>query len=132
MLRLLGNRTNPRVQAAYVCSHTCNGWCARGRFQQSGFCRFGCGHGIDKLEHFPTCPVVRKFLERAGDWLWALGVTALDSFLCMDVGPNGDLTLQKGLSLYALYKLYNGIRYRTYTLDEFLDAFLRLRLEGNR
>ena len=50
----------------------------------------------------------------------------------MDVGSDCDLALQKGLSLYALYQLYNGIRYHKYKPEELFDAFHRLRLEGRR
>ena len=87
LLCMLGTHATPRVQAAYMRT-IFNGWCTRGRFQQIGACRFGCGHGVDKIEHFPMCPVVKTLLASTGTWHGTHGVTPLDSFLCMDVGSS--------------------------------------------
>ena len=54
-------------------------------------------------------------------------------FMCMDVGSSHiDLAVQKGLSIYALYHIHNGIRHNFDHLSEFQDAFHRLPLEGKR
>ena len=45
---------HPRVAAAYLRT-ICNGWCTSHRFQGAGPCRFACGRGRDKLEHFAFC-----------------------------------------------------------------------------
>ncbi len=50
----------------------------------------------------------------------------------MDVDSDAGLAVQKCLSLYALYQLYNGIRYDVFRPEEFQDAFRRLRQEGLR
>ena len=50
-----------------------------------------------------------------GTWHGTHGVTPLDGLLCMGVRSSDvELALQKGLSLYALYQLYNGIRFTSH------------------
>ncbi len=131
VLKILGSNSNPRVQAAYIRT-VFDGWCTKACFQEEGSCRFRCGRGCDKIRHFATCKVVRRLLDSTGTWTWSSSKSALDSFLCMDVDSDAGLAVQKCLSLYALYQLYNGIRYDVFRPEEFQDAFRRLRQEGLR
>jgi len=50
----------------------------------------------------------------------------------MDVGTDEDQVVHKCLNLYALYQLYNGLRYDRFGPEEFQDAFRRFRSEGQR
>ena len=59
-------------------------------------------------------------------------MAALDSFLSMDVRTDDDQVVHKCLNLYALYQLYNGLRYDRFGPEEFQDAFRRFRSEGQR
>ena len=54
VLEVLGRRTSPKVQAAYLRTF-CDGWCTRRRFQGDAQCAFGCGAGFDGLEHYARC-----------------------------------------------------------------------------
>jgi hypothetical protein len=129
ILQVLGKRSNPRVQAAYLRT-VCDGWCTKACFQEVGSCRFRCGHGWDNAKHFASCAVVRQLFNSTGTWTWSAGMSALDSFLCMDVGTDEDQVVHKCLNLYALYQLYNGLRYDRFGPEEFQDAFRRFRSEG--
>ena len=73
-----------------------------------------------------------ELLNSTQTWTGSADLSALDSFLCMDVGSNEELAEQKCLSLYALYQLYNSLRYDRFSIAEFQDAFRRFRLDGQR
>ena len=59
------------------------------------------------------------------------GPNALDVFFCMD-SSDEEVIAARGLGLYALYRLYNSIRYNIFQPQEFQDAFNRYLLEGLR
>ena len=49
---------------------------------------------------------------------------ALDSFLILR-DMHEEVIAARGLALYALYRLYNGIRHGQFCPTEFQDAFVR-------
>ena len=53
---------------------------------------------------------------------------ALDSFLIMR-DKQEEVVVARGVALYALYRLYNGIRHGQFCPAEFRDAFVRFTLE---
>lgn len=58
VLQLLGRRSVPRVQAAYLRT-VCDGWCTRRRFQgRNSQCLFGCGRGEDAIRHYAHCRTI--------------------------------------------------------------------------
>ena len=81
-LRLLGDTSSPRIQAAYLRT-ICNGWCTKRRFQNSGGCSFGCGGGEDSIEHFAHCRLIREWFFKCLQLNWRSGNGALDDFLCI-------------------------------------------------
>ena len=109
-----------------------------------GGCIFGCGMGEDKLQHFAYCKVVGEFFIIAFNLAWPRGTGALDAFLCMDTSSDqhflasgGALTheevvVRRCLCLYALYRLYNGLRHHTFTHEDCFGAFHRFIREGMR
>ena len=53
----------------------------------------------------------------------------LDSFLCMS-DVHEDVLRSRAAGLYALYRLYNGIRYNFFTPREYQAAFNKFITEG--
>ena len=49
-----------------------------------------------------------------------------------DVLEDDTLVLQRALSLYSLFRLHNGIRYRQFPPSEFAGAYNRFLREGAR
>ena len=123
ILEVLKNHSTPRVQASFLRT-VCNGWCTRSRYQGVGGCLFGCGRGEDKLAHFATCGVVSVMMHNGIHLPCPRGTGALDSFLCMDT-TDEDTIVARCKGLYALYRLYNGIRHHAFIQNEFQDAFNR-------
>jgi len=89
-----------------------------------GDCLFLCGRGEDKLAHFATCGVVSVMMHNGIHLPCPRGTGALDSFLCMDT-TDEDTIVARCKGLYALYRLYNGIRHHAFIQNEFQDAFNR-------
>ena len=58
------------------------------------------------------------------------GPGALDVFLCMS--STEEEVAARGVWIYALYRLYNGLRYNVFQPQEFQDAFSRFVREGLR
>ena len=123
VMSVLQRRANPRVQAAYLRT-VCNGWCTRRRFQdRAATCTFGCGRGMDSVEHFARCPLVGQLFDR-NSRLQAGGTeAALDSFLILNDLHDEEKILSRGIGLYALYRLHNGIRHGLFTQEEVYQAF---------
>ncbi len=130
VLGILGRHSNPRVQAAYLRS-ICNGWCTKGRFQKKGNCAFGCGGGVDKLEHYARCTVVGGLLSSHSNLDWDRGHGALDALFCMNTSSQEEV-VQRSLGLYALYRLHNGLRYNAFLPQDMAGAFHRFVCEGKR
>ena len=123
ILEVLKNHSTPRVQASFLRT-VCNGWCTRHRFQGLGGCPLGCGRGEDKLTHFATCRVVTEIMHEGIRLPCPRGTGALDSFLCMN-STDEDTIVARCKGLYALYRLYNGIRHHVFIQAEFQDVFNR-------
>ena len=127
VLEVLGRKTSPKVQAAYLRTF-CNGWCTRKRFQQHAGCVFGCGVGFDGLEHYAKCRTVGQLFASGFNLVGHRGNDALDSFLILR-DMHEEVVVARGLALYALYRLYNGIRHGQFCPSEFHAAFMRFSLE---
>jgi hypothetical protein len=123
VLAVLQRMSSPRVQASYLRA-LCDGWCTRRRFQCKDGCLFGCGHGEDSLSHFANCSVVSRLYCIGVNVPGFRGSDALDSFFCMNTSDEEEIVVRcKGL--YALYRLYNGLRYHAFLPTEYQDAFIR-------
>ena len=128
VMEVLRAKATPRVQAAYLRT-ICDGWCTRHRFQGHGGCVFGCEGGIDKLDHYACCAVVGRLFDTNLNLQGPSGQGALDVFLCMrDV--HDEVIKLRAVGLYALYRLYNGIRHNQFSPQEFQGAFGRFVREG--
>jgi len=122
-LEVLKRRSTPKVQASFLRT-VCQGWCTRHCFQGSGGCLFGCGRGDDRLTHYAACGVVSEIMHNRIQLPCPRGAGALDSFLCMTLADE-DTIVARCVGLYALYRLYNGIRHHAFCQSEFQDAFNR-------
>ena len=120
--------TTPRVQAAYLRT-ICDGWCTQRRFQGRGACAFGCQPGYDGLEHYACCTVVRHLFATGLNLQFPGASRCLDIFLCMSDVHEDELK-SRAVGLYALYRLYNGIRYSHSIPREYQGAFNRFIIEG--
>ena len=129
VLEVLQRMTSPRVQASYLRT-ICDGWCTRRRFQSRGGCAFGCGRGEDSLSHFACCSVVAELFVNGIHLPGSRGPGALDVLLCMTSAE--EEVAARGVGLYALYRLYNSIRYNVFQRHEFQDAFSGFVREGRR
>ena len=127
VLEVLGRRASPKVQAAYLRTF-CDGWCTRRRFQGDAQCAFGCGAGFDGLEHYARCTVVGQLFASSCNLIGHRDDDALDSFLILR-DLHEEVVTARGLALYALYRLYNGIRHGQFCPSEFRDAFKRFTLD---
>ncbi len=127
VLGVLQRKTTPRVQASYLRS-ICDGWCTRRRFQDRGDCLFGCGRGEDSLSHFACCSVVSELFVNGIHLPGSRGPGALDVFFCMNT-TDEEVIAARGRGLYALYRLYNGVRHRAFVPVEYQDAFSRFARE---
>ena len=127
VLEVLGRTTSPKVQAAYLRTF-CDGWCTRRRFQEHAACAFGCGVGQDGLEHFARCRIVGQLFASSCNLTGHRTDDALDSFLIMR-DMQEEVVAARGRALYALYRLYNGIRHGQFRPAEFQDAFTRFTSE---
>ena len=127
VLEVLGRRTSPKVQAAYVRTF-CNGWCTRRRCQGHAACAFGCGRGHDGLEHFVRCSVVGQLVASSCNLTGYRDGDTSDSFLIMR-GMQEKVVTARGVALYALYRLYNSIRHGQFCPAEFRVAFARFTFE---
>jgi hypothetical protein len=130
VMEVLSRKATPRIQAAYLRT-ICNGWCTRHRFQGQGACAFGCGGGYDKLEHYACCTKVGDLMSTHLNVGRSQAMGALDDFLCMSDGHE-EVIKDRAVGLYALYRLYNGIRHNQFSLQEHKDAFKRYIREGLR
>ncbi len=126
MLKILADSATPRVQAAYLRT-ICNGWCTRHRFQGCGNCLFGCGRGVDKLEHYAGCSKVKELFQSSLSGWRPHWQNNLDSFLCM-CNDGEDGLLIRAVGLYGLYRLHNGIRHGQFFPSDFHGAFKRFTL----
>ena len=59
------------------------------------------------------------------------GQGALDCLFCMRE-EHEEVILSRAVGLYALYRLYNGIRHNHFLPDEFLGAFHRFVIDSRR
>jgi len=130
VMEVLSRIGTPRIQAAYLRT-ICNGWCTRHRFQGQGPCAFGCESGSDKLVHYACCTKVDALLGSHLQLSRSPGHRELDDFLCM--GEVRDEKIRdRALGLYALYRLFNGVRLNRFSAEEHSDAFKRFLKEGLR
>jgi len=127
VMAVLQRKATPRMQAAYLRT-ICNGWCTSHRFQGRGSCLFGCRLGQDKLEHYVSCNVVAQLFASG---LELHGPFSFDSFLCMH-DEQEDIIKARVAGIYALYRLYNGLRYSRFSPQELHGAFKRYTIEGLR
>ncbi len=127
VMRVLQRRTTPRVQAAYLRT-ICDGWCTSHRFQGRGYCVLGCRTGQDKLEHYAGCNMVAQLFASC---LNLHGPFNFDSFLCMN-DETEEVTKARASGIYALYRLYNGVRHNLFTPQEYHGALQRYIAEGLR
>jgi len=130
VMEILQRKATPRVQASYLRT-ICNGWCTRRRFQQQGWCRFGCGGQEDSLSHFAHCTVVTRLFVNGIHILGSHGPDAMDVFFCMN-SSDEELVVARCKGLYALYRLYNGLRFHAFWPSEYQDAYNRFLREALR
>ena len=85
-----------------------NGWVTRRRFQQQGWCIFGC-RCEDSIEHYARCPVVREFGARFLHLSAPAGPGFIEDFLVLaprySTGVR-DVLVRKGIRLAAVYILH--------------------------
>ena len=89
---------------------------------------FGCHTGQDKLEHYAGCNMVAQLFASC---LNLHGPFNFDSFLCMN-DETEEVTKARASGIYALYRLYNGVRHNLFTPQEYHGAFQRYIAEGLR
>ena len=92
---------------------------------------FGCGAGLDCLQHFARCRVVRGLVAT---W-WPFEVPAgqeFDVFLCMDTSYDEESVGRWGSILYGLYQVHNKVRCNGLAASDFHGAFRRLVLDSMR
>jgi hypothetical protein len=123
VLGVLQKKSTPRVQAGYLRA-ICDGWCTRHRFQGRGGCLFGCGRGEDSLKHMASCAVVSDLFCNGIHLPGVRGSGALDFLFCMHT-LDEEAIVARCAGLYALYRLYNGLRYHAFVPGEYQDAFNR-------
>ena len=127
VMAILQRKATPRIQAAYLRT-ICNGWCTSHRFQGQGSCRFGCRFGQDRIEHYVNCNVVAQLFASS---LELYGPFSFDIFLCMH-DEQEDVIKSRATGIYALYRLYNGLRYHHFSPQELQGAFKQFTLDGLR
>ena len=112
-----------------------NGWCTSHRFQGAGPCRFACGGGRDKLEHFAFCPKVKALFSEFHLPPSASGLE-LDTFLGLQelpvqVGTSpATLCHRQGVALYALYRLHGALRHGVVEAAHIPGAFKEFCRQG--
>ena len=134
MLKAISNGLPPRAWAAYF-RLICNGWVTARRFQSNDRCLFGSGSGHESIEHFAYCPVVAHWLHENLGIHSAPAGDELGHFFGMGIDDEKDITymnsrIKRGLAIYALYKVHNGVRHNNYGAARLGELFAYFLQEG--
>ena len=85
---------------------------------------------MDSIEHFARCPLVGQLFDQ-NSRLQAGGTeAALDSFLILNDLHDEEKILSRGIALYALCRLHNGIRHGCFAQEELYQAFRGFMMEA--
>ena len=133
MLKLISETCQPRVWSANL-RLLCNGWCTHSRFGKRGWCRMNCGGNEDSVRHLACCPIVRQLFASHGIHYTIPG-SELEAFLGLSSHLNDrEEVRQRAFAIYALYRVFNGLRHGNFEQDELngaFDAFWREAQWGN-
>ena len=84
--------------------------------------------GFDGLEHYAKCSIVGQLFAVSFNLVGHRDRDAFDSFLILR-DLQEEVVAARGLALYALYRLYNGVRHGQFCPSEYQDAFKRFILD---
>ena len=112
-LKLIGNRTPPRVHAA-VWSTLFGRWLTARRMGKWDSCRFQCGVGSCDVTHYMACPILRRFAADNLD-LQVSGAEARQVFTLTEhpAAHHGqaDAWIKVALAIFVAYRTFNATRH---------------------